>query len=48
MDITDYHINSLVRFTSPKRKLANLLEYPEADDPLFAARDNRLFARQWF
>ena len=37
MDITDYHIDSLVRFTGPMRMLANLPEYPKEDDPFFTA-----------
>ncbi len=32
-DITDYHIDSLARFTAPGRVLVNLPENPHADDP---------------
>jgi agmatine deiminase len=37
MDITDYHIDSLVRLTSPGRALINLPKDPDPDDPFHAA-----------
>ncbi|MEL7025767.1 MAG: agmatine deiminase family protein [Pseudomonadota bacterium] len=36
-DITDYHIDSLARFTGPGRVLMNLPETPDLDDPFHAA-----------
>lgn len=36
-DITDYHIDSLARFTGPARVLINLPGKPEADDPFHQA-----------
>lgn len=39
-DITDYHIDSLARFTGPGQVLINLPEDPDSDDPFhFAALD---------
>ena len=37
MDITDYQIDSFVRFTDPMRMLANLPECPKEDGLFFAA-----------
>ena len=37
MDITDYQIESFVRFTDPMRMLANLPECPKEDGPFFTA-----------
>lgn len=36
-DITDYHIDSLARFTGPGRVLINLPDDPDLDDPFHAA-----------
>ena len=36
-DITDYHIDSLARFTGPKRALLNLPEEPDEEDPFHLA-----------
>ena len=36
-DITDYHIDSLARFSGPGRVLMNLPNYPDADDPFHTA-----------
>lgn len=36
-DITDYHIDSLARFTGPGRVLINLPDQPDMDDPFHAA-----------
>ncbi len=36
-DITDYHIDSLARFTGPGRVLMNLPDEPETGDPFHAA-----------
>ena len=36
-DITDYHIDSLARFTGPGRVLANLPLYPDQSDPFHRA-----------
>ena len=36
-DITDYHIDSLARFTSPGRALINLPDKPDMDDPFHVA-----------
>ncbi|QIE46454.1 agmatine deiminase family protein [Pseudohalocynthiibacter aestuariivivens] len=36
-DITDYHIDSLARFTGPNRVLINLPDAPDMDDPFHAA-----------
>ena len=36
-DITDYHIDSLARFTAPGRVLINLPTTPQPDDPFHAA-----------
>ncbi|MGX9355364.1 agmatine deiminase family protein [Roseobacteraceae bacterium S113] len=36
-DITDYHIDSLARFTGPGRVLMNLPDTPDPDDPFHAA-----------
>lgn len=36
-DITDYHIDSLARFTGPRRVLINLPDAPESDDPFHIA-----------
>lgn len=36
-DITDYHIDSLARFTGPKRVLINLPDRPDHDDPFHIA-----------
>ena len=36
-DITDYHIDSLARFTGPGRVLANVPLYPDTSDPFHAA-----------
>lgn len=36
-DITDYHIDSLARFTGPGRVLINLPDAPDPDDPFHAA-----------
>jgi len=36
-DITDYHIDSLARFTGPGRVLINLPDKPDMDDPFHAA-----------
>lgn len=36
-DITDYHIDSLARFTSASRVLINLPETPDRDDPFHSA-----------
>ncbi|MCG7521231.1 agmatine deiminase family protein [Ruegeria sp. Ofav3-42] len=36
-DITDYHIDSLARFTGPGRVLVNLPDEPEMDDPFHLA-----------
>ncbi len=36
-DITDYHIDSLARFTGPGRVLINLPDEPDPDDPFHAA-----------
>lgn len=36
-DITDYHIDSLARFTGPGRVLINLPDEPDADDPFHQA-----------
>ena len=36
-DITDYHIDSLARFTGPGRVLLNLPDDPDPDDPFHAA-----------
>ncbi|MEO9876666.1 MAG: agmatine deiminase family protein [Anderseniella sp.] len=36
-DITDYHIDSLARFTGPGRVLINLPDKPDLDDPFHAA-----------
>jgi len=36
-DITDYHIDSLARFTGPARALINLPDDPDLDDPFHAA-----------
>ena len=36
-DITDYHIDSLARFTGPARVLINLPDQPERDDPFHQA-----------
>ena len=36
-DITDYHIDSLARFTGPGRVLINLPDDPDMDDPFHAA-----------
>ncbi len=37
LDITDYHIDSLVRFTGPARVLINLPQVPHQDDPFHVA-----------
>jgi agmatine deiminase len=37
LDITDYHIDSLARFTSPGRVLINLPQSPDASDPFHNA-----------
>ncbi|RUS60068.1 agmatine deiminase family protein [Pseudorhodobacter sp. E13] len=37
LDITDYHIDSLARFTGPGRMLINLPDDPDPDDPFHAA-----------
>ena len=37
LDITDYHIDSLARFTGPGRVLLNLPPDPDLDDPFHAA-----------
>lgn len=36
-DITDYHIDSLARFTGPDRVLINLPDKPDTDDPFHMA-----------
>lgn len=36
-DITDYHIDSLARFTGPSRVLMNLPDKPDMDDPFHRA-----------
>ena len=36
-DITDYHIDSLARFTGPKRVLINLPDKPDRNDPFHLA-----------
>ena len=36
-DITDYHIDSLARFTGPNRVLINLPEHPDRSDPFHRA-----------
>lgn len=36
-DITDYHIDSLARFTGPGRVLINLPDVPDMEDPFHAA-----------
>lgn len=36
-DITDYHIDSLARFTGPRRVLINLPDDPDMSDPFHAA-----------
>ena len=36
-DITDYHIDSLARFTGPNRALINLPDNPDWEDPFHAA-----------
>jgi agmatine deiminase len=36
-DITDYHIDSLARFTGPGRVLINLPDEPDMDDPFHLA-----------
>lgn len=36
-DITDYHIDSLARFTGPRRVLINLPDAPEEEDPFHMA-----------
>ena len=36
-DITDYHIDSLARFTGPNRVLINLPDMPDMDDPFHVA-----------
>ncbi|WP_415920824.1 agmatine deiminase family protein [Tateyamaria sp. SN6-1] len=36
-DITDYHIDSLARFTGPGRVLINLPDHPDTDDPFHMA-----------
>jgi len=36
-DITDYHIDSLARFTGPNRVLMNLPDDPDMDDPFHVA-----------
>lgn len=36
-DITDYHIDSLARFTGPNRVLINLPDEPDMDDPFHVA-----------
>ena len=36
-DITDYHIDSLARFTGPRRVLINLPDNPEPEDPFHMA-----------
>lgn len=37
LDITDYHIDSLARFTGPSRVLINLPDTPDLDDPFHLA-----------
>ena len=37
LDITDYHIDSLARFTAPRRVLMNLPEEPDFHDPFHQA-----------
>ncbi|MEO1748378.1 MAG: agmatine deiminase family protein [Pseudomonadota bacterium] len=37
LDITDYHIDSLARFTGPGRVLINLPDEPDMDDPFHLA-----------
>lgn len=47
LDITDYHIDSLARFTGPGRVLINLPRHPDPQDPFHAAAqitDQRLVA----
>ena len=39
-DITDYHIDSLARFTGPGRILINLPEEPDAGDPFHLAAES--------
>lgn len=39
-DITDYHIDSLARFTGPGRVLINLPDTPDAKDPFHRAAQN--------
>lgn len=36
-DITDYHIDSLARFTAPRRVLINLPDVPDVQDPFHMA-----------
>ena len=49
-DITDYHIDSLARFTSPARVLMNLPDDPEPGDPFHQAAlttHDRIEAKGW-
>lgn len=45
-DITDYHIDSLARFTGPGRVLINLPDTPDWEDPFHAAAFETLEALQ--